>query len=74
MLEIRENWLRLETKVIRSSRVGLPQIDWYLDTFPRYLRGQRGLAENTERVYMADMQSFKQYPVSYTHLTLPTKA
>ena len=61
VLEIRENWLRLETKVIRSSRVGLPQIDWYLDTFPRYLRGQRGLAENTERVYMADMQSFKQY-------------
>ena len=41
--------------------VGLTQFDHYLESFPRYLRGQRGLSENTERVYIADLQSFRQF-------------
>lgn len=40
---------------------GLSQFDHFLGSFPRYLRGQRGLSENTERVYLADLQSFRQY-------------
>ncbi|PKB70822.1 MAG: hypothetical protein BZY87_08600 [SAR202 cluster bacterium Io17-Chloro-G6] len=40
---------------------GLAQFDYYLEAFPRYLRGQRGLSENTERVYLADLRSFRQY-------------
>ncbi len=31
--------------------------------FPLYLRGQRGLSENTERVYLSDLQSFREYLV-----------
>ena len=49
------------TNVDSSGHEGLTQIDRYLEAFPRYLRGQRGLSENTERVYLADLQSFKQY-------------
>ena len=37
------------------------QFDEYLEKYPRYLRGQRGLSENTERVYLADLQSFRRY-------------
>ena len=40
---------------------GLARFDHYLEAFPRYLRGQRGLSENTERVYLADLRSFRQY-------------
>jgi site-specific recombinase XerD len=29
--------------------------------FPFFLRGQRGLSENTERVYLADLQAFREY-------------
>ena len=29
--------------------------------FPLYLRGQRGLSENTERVYLSDLQAFREY-------------
>lgn len=36
-------------------------MDYYLERYPRYLRGQRGLSENTERVYLADLQSFREY-------------
>ena len=39
----------------------MAQFDHYLEAFPRYLRGQRGLSENTERVYLSDLQSFRQY-------------
>ena len=49
------------TNVANSGHEGLTLIDRYLEAFPRYLRGQRGLSENTERVYLADLQSFKQY-------------
>lgn len=48
---------------------GLAQFDLYLEGFPRYLRGQRGLAENTVRVYLADLQSFRQY-LSNEHIGL----
>ena len=59
----------MATNVDSSGHEGLTQIDRYLEAFPRYLRGQRGLSENTERVYLADMQSFKQY-LALEELTL----
>ena len=37
------------------------EFDSYLERFPLYLRGQRGLSENTERVYVADLQAFREY-------------
>ncbi len=37
------------------------ELDGYLERFPSYLRGQRGLSENTERVYLADLQAFREY-------------
>ena len=37
------------------------EFDAFLERFPAYLRGQRGLSENTERVYMADLQAFREY-------------
>ena len=40
---------------------GVRQIDFYLSRFPRHIRSQRGLSENTERGYMADLQSFREY-------------
>ena len=42
----------------------MTQFDHFLEMFPRYLRGQRGLSENTERVYLADLQSFRKYLVN----------
>ncbi|MDA1127347.1 MAG: tyrosine recombinase [Chloroflexi bacterium] len=54
----------MATSIDKSGLVGLAQFDHYLDAFPRYLRGQRGLSENTERVYLADLQSFRQYLVN----------
>ncbi|MBC8280506.1 MAG: tyrosine recombinase XerC [Chloroflexi bacterium] len=51
----------MATNVGSAGHEGLTQIDRYLEGFPRYLRGQRGLSENTERIYLADMQSFRQY-------------
>ena len=39
----------------------LAEFDSYRDRFPLYLRGQRGLSENTERVYLSDLQSFREY-------------
>ena len=51
----------MATSLDNSGLEGLPQFDHYLESFPRYLRGQRGLSENTERVYLADLQSFRQY-------------
>lgn len=40
---------------------GVRQIDFYLSRFPRHIRSQRGLSENTERGYMADLQAFREY-------------
>ncbi len=57
----RKSWPRLATSVGNLGLEGLAQFDHYLEAFPRYLRGQRGLSENTERVYLADLQSFRQY-------------
>ena len=51
----------MATSLEISGLGGLAQFDHYLEAFPRYLRGQRGLSENTERVYLADLQSFRQY-------------
>ena len=56
-----KSWRRLATSLDTAGLEGLAQFDHYLEAFPRYLRGQRGLSENTERVYLADLQSFRQY-------------
>ena len=32
-----------------------------MERFPAFLRGQRGLAENTVRIYISDMASFRDY-------------
>ena len=37
------------------------EFDVYRDKFPLYLRGQKGLSENTERVYLSDLQAFREY-------------
>ena len=37
------------------------EFDALLERFPFFLRGQRGLSENTERVYVADLQAFREY-------------
>ena len=46
-----------------ADMAGPGQIDHYIEGYPRYLRGQKGLSENTERVYLADLQSFRRYLV-----------
>jgi integrase/recombinase XerC len=51
----------LAASLKNTGHEGLAQFDHFLEEFPRYLRGQRGLSENTERIYMADLQSFRQY-------------
>ncbi len=37
------------------------EFDGYRERFPLYLRGQRGLSENTERVYMSDLLAYREY-------------
>ncbi len=37
------------------------EFDALRDRFPWYIRGQRGLSENTERVYLSDLQAFREY-------------
>ena len=37
------------------------EFDGFVERFPYYLRGQKGLSENTERVYLADLQAFRDY-------------
>ena len=54
----------MATSLDNPGLEGLTQFDHFLEMFPRYLRGQRGLSENTERVYLADLQSFRQYLVN----------
>ena len=39
----------------------LAQFDGFSAQFPAYLRGQRGLSENTLRVYLADIDTFRRY-------------
>ncbi len=51
--------------VERSDEADVPrnvaEFDAYVARFPFYLRGQRGLSENTERVYLDDLQAFREY-------------
>ena len=44
-----------------DQSTNLQQYDALMDRFPTYLRGQRGLSQNTVRVYMADLASFRDY-------------
>lgn len=44
-----------------ANAPGVQQMDFYLSRFPRHIRSQRGLSENTERGYMADLQAFREY-------------
>ena len=37
------------------------EFDAFVERFPLYLRGQRGLSENTERVYLDDLRAFREY-------------
>ncbi len=37
------------------------EFDRLRERFPPYLRGQKGLSENTERVYMSDLLAFREY-------------
>ena len=39
----------------------IAEFDDFRERFPLYLRGQRGLSENTERVYMSDLLAFREY-------------
>ncbi len=38
-----------------------PDFEALLQRYPSFLRGQRGLSENTLRIYLADIASFRQY-------------
>ena len=40
---------------------GLPSFDILLPRYRAFLEGQRGLSENTVRIYMADVDSFRAY-------------
>ena len=44
-----------------ASTPGMAQFDALLERFPAFLRGQRGLSENTVRIYLADLSSFHDY-------------
>lgn len=44
-----------------ASSPGMAQFDALLERFPAFLRGQRGLSENTVRIYLADLSSFHDY-------------
>ena len=39
----------------------LARFDGLMSRFPGYVRGQRGLSENTLRVYLADLKTFRRY-------------
>lgn len=49
----------------QEAEAGIPdnaaEFDAFRDRFPLYIRGQRGLSENTERVYLSDLQAFREY-------------
>ena len=44
-----------------DSPSGVVQFDALLERFPAFLRGQRGLSENTVRIYLSDLASFRDY-------------
>ena len=44
-----------------SVPANVAELDAFLERFPAYVRGQRGLSENTERVYLADLQALREY-------------
>lgn len=39
----------------------LDQFDGLVERYPAFLRGQKGLTENTVRVYLADLASFREF-------------
>ena len=39
----------------------LARFDALIERYPNYLRGQRGLSENTVRIYLDDFGSFRRY-------------
>ena len=63
----RGSWWALETSPVidKGEATSVPEnvaeFDAYLERFPAYIRGQRGLSENTERVYVADLRAFREY-------------
>ena len=44
-----------------SPSGAIAEFSGYSDKYEAYLRGQRGLSENTVRVYLADLESFARY-------------
>ena len=46
---------------LEPANSNVAQFDGFLARFPTYLRGQRGLSENTLRVYLADLDTFRRY-------------
>ena len=44
-----------------AAESGLPSFDVLLPRYQAFLRGQRGLSENTVRIYLADVDSFRTY-------------
>ena len=57
-------WGRNSTlEIERETEVpeNVAEFDACRDRFPLYLRGQKGLSENTERVYLSDLQAFREY-------------
>ena len=46
---------------VPESSPSMAQFDALLECFPAFLRGQRGLSENTVRIYLADLSSFHDY-------------
>jgi integrase/recombinase XerC len=40
---------------------GLGQFDFYIQRYPLFLRGQRGLSDNTVRIYLSDLVPFRDY-------------
>ena len=45
----------------RINSIDLEQFDELAGRYPLFLRGQRGLSENTVRIYMDDLASFRAY-------------
>ena len=44
-----------------SISAELARFDDLVERYPDYLRGQRGLSENTVRIYLDDIGSFRHY-------------
>jgi len=49
--------------MVTNTDLRLAQFDALVQRYPAFLRGQKGLSENTVRVYLADMASFREYLV-----------